>query len=284
MRFTILKSELVAFLSGIIMMTGVGLARAENSSRPNILFLLADDLGWGDLSCYGNRKFRTPNLDRLAREGVLFTQYYQAGSVCSPTRAALMTGRYPAELSIHGHLATHEQNAARDMPDFLDPEIPTLPKLLKRAGYTTVHVGKWHLGRPEPTTPRLEPYGFDLARWIDCQEGERNLWHVTERPVAARELVDATIQTLREIKDRPFYCQLWFNDPHALLAPSAEQMAPLRRQVPEGFTSPFMVYAATVIEMDRQIGRLLHALDELGLAKNTLVIFSSDNGPEDIDV
>jgi len=253
-------------------------------ARPNVLFLLADDLGWGDLSCYGNRKFRTPNLDRLAREGIIFTQYYQAGSVCSPTRAALMTGRYPAELAIHGHLATPEQNAARDMPNFLDPAVPTVAQLLKTAGYTTIHVGKWHLGKPSPSIAGLEPYGFDVARWIDCQEGGRNLWSVNERPVAARELVDATIQALKEVKDRPFYCQLWFNDPHALLAPSAEQMAPLRRQVPERFTSPFMVYAATVMEMDKQIGRLLDAIDELGLKDNTLVIFSSDNGPEDIDI
>lgn len=281
---TIVWKSLVSFLTGIIVVAGVSLSQAETPPRPNILFLLADDLGWGDLSCYGNRKFRTPNLDRLAREGILFTQYYQAGSVCSPTRAALMTSRYPAELAIHGHLATPEQNAARNMPNFLDPEVPTLPQLLKQVGYRTIHVGKWHLGRPSSRTPGLEPYGFDVARWIDCQEGGRNLWNDAERPVAARELVDATIEELKQVKDRPFYCQLWFNDPHARLAPSEEQMAPFRRQVPEGFTSPFMVYAATVIEMDRQIGRLLNMLDELGLAENTLVIFSSDNGPEDIDV
>jgi len=281
----------VSFCAGVLTLISVSVlasvcswAESGRAVPPNVLFLLADDLGWGDLSCYGNRKFRTPNLDRLAREGIIFTQYYQAGSVCSPTRAALMTGHYPAELAIHGHLATPEQNAARDMPNFLDPKIPTVAQLLKKAGYTTIHVGKWHLGKPSPNVPGLEPYGFDLARWIDCQEEGRNLWSVKERPVAARELVDATIQTLKGIKDRPFYCQLWFNDPHAPLAPSAEQMATLRRQVPEGFTSPFMVYAATVIEMDRQIGRLLDALDELGLKDNTLVIFSSDNGPEDIDI
>ncbi|HOP78920.1 MAG TPA: sulfatase-like hydrolase/transferase [Thermogutta sp.] len=276
---------------GMLVLLFVFATRAGNTfaeptaaDRPNVLFLLADDLGWGDLSCYGNRKFRTPNLDRLAREGIIFTQYYQAGSVCSPTRAALMTGRYPAELAIHGHLATPEQNAARDMPNFLNPQVPTLPQLLKKAGYTTIHVGKWHLGEPSPETEGLQTYGFDVARWIDCREGDRNLWNIQERPVASRELVDATIQALKEVKDRSFYCQLWFNDPHALLAPSVEQMAPLRRQVPEGFTSPFMVYAATVMEMDRQIGRLLNALDELGLRENTLVIFSSDNGPEDIDI
>jgi len=152
---TIVWKSLVSFLTGIIVVAGVSLSQAETPPRPNILFLLADDLGWGDLSCYGNRKFRTPNLDRLAREGILFTQYYQAGSVCSPTRAALMTSRYPAELAIHGHLATPEQNAARNMPNFLDPEVPTLPQLLKQVGYRTIHVGKWHLGTAIITDTRL---------------------------------------------------------------------------------------------------------------------------------
>lgn len=252
--------------------------------RPNIVFILADDLGWGDLSCYGNRQFRTPNLDRLAAEGTLFTQYYQAGSVCSPTRASLMTGKYPAELRIHGHLATPEQNAGRDMPNYLDPAIPTLPRLLRQAGYKTIHVGKWHLGRPEGTSASLSPYGFDAARWIDCREEGRDLWSLAERPRASRELIDAAIAEIESHQSEPFYCQIWLNDPHASLAPSEEQMTPYRRRTPEGFTSPFMVYAATVVEMDRQVGRLLERLKELGLEDRTIVIFSSDNGPEDIDI
>lgn len=253
-------------------------------TRLNVVFILADDLGWGDLSCYGNRQFRTPNLDRLAAEGTLFTHYYQAGSVCSPTRAALMTGKYPAELRIHGHLATPQQNASRDMPDYLDPAVPTLPRLLRQAGYKTIHVGKWHLGRPIDAPEGLSLYGFDVARWIDCREGDRNLWSIEERPQASRELIDAAMAEIEAHQSEPFYCQIWFNDPHAPLAPSAEQMAPFRRTTPEGFTSPFMVYAATVVEMDRQVGRLMRKLKELGLEDRTIVVFSSDNGPEDIDI
>lgn len=259
-------------------------ARAAEPERPNFVFVLADDLGWGDLSCYGNTRFKTPHLDRLAKEGILFTHYYQNGSVCSPTRCSLLTSRYPAEMRIHGHLASPQQNAARGMPDFLDPQAPTLARLLRGAGYTTIHVGKWHLGRPPQAADGLEDYGFDVARWIDARDRERNLWQIEERPRASAVLIDAAIAELRAQKDRPFYCQVWLNDPHAPLAPSPEQMAPFRRSTPPGFTSPFMVYAATVTEMDRQIGRLLEALDELGLRENTLVIFSSDNGPEDIDI
>lgn len=260
------------------------LARSPSPKRPNVLFILADDLGWGDLSCYGNRQFRTPRLDRLAAEGILFTQYYQCGSVCSPSRAALLTSRYPAELRLHGHLAQPEQNAARGMPNFMDPAVPTLPRLLRHAGYTTIHVGKWHLGKPDPETPGLEIFGFDISRWIDCVEDGRNLWRLEERPTATAVLVDTTIELLEQVKDRPFYCQLWLHDPHAPLNPPRELMEKFRRQTPQGFTSPFMVYAATVVEMDRQIGRLVDAVDRLGLGENTIIIFSSDNGPEDIDI
>jgi N-acetylgalactosamine-6-sulfatase len=263
------------------------------AERPNILFILTDDLGWGDLGCYGNTRIKTPSLDRLAREGTLFTQYYQGGSVCSPSRSALMSGRLPAELKIHGHFATAQQNTARGMVQFLDPSVTTLPRLLQKSGYQTVHVGKWHLGLP-PNTPEgenaLQIYGFDKVRWLNCLEkidGKTvNLWQTENRPRAANVLVDTTIETLESAdKDKPFFLQLWFNDPHASLAPSEEQRKQYRVSLtPNGFTSPFEVYAATVTELDKQIGRLLDYLEQSGLAKNTMVIFSSDNGPEDIEI
>ncbi|NOU36282.1 MAG: sulfatase-like hydrolase/transferase [Kiritimatiellaceae bacterium] len=254
-------------------------------TRPNILFILADDLGWGDPSCYGNLRFKTPSIDRLAKQGTLFTQFYQGGSVCSPSRATLLTGRWPSELGIHGHLALKEQkNADRGMPNFLSTQAETLPKLLQQAGYTTVHVGKWHLGRPPESGESLSVYGFGVAQWIDCISGTTNLWDLAERPRASRVLVDETISELNILKQAgsPFYCQLWLNDPHAALAPSEAQMKSFSKGVPPGFTSPFMVYAATVTEMDRQLGRLLNELDKLGLSQNTVVILTSDNGPEDI--
>jgi N-acetylgalactosamine-6-sulfatase len=263
-------------------------SRAAEPSRPNILFILADDLGWGDPSCYGNKRFKTPTIDRLARDGTLFTQFYQGASVCSPSRCSLLTGRWPAEFRIHGHYGTPLENTRRDMSQYLDPAAITLPRLLKAAGYTTAHVGKWHLGRPPKAGEGLTMYGFDETRWLDAAgdiNGESvNLWNPNNRPRAARVLVDAAIEVLDRIKDKPFYCELWLNDPHAPLAPSAEQMKQFHRMEPAGFTTPFAVYAATVTEMDRQIGRLLDKVNELKLAENTIVIFSSDNGPEDIEI
>src|SRR5688500_13842607 len=135
---------------------------AENAARPNIIFILADDLGWGDLSCYGNTFVRTPNLDRLARDGALFTQFYVNGSVCSPSRSAFFTSMYPARNWIHGHFATPELNSARGMTQFLDPKVPNVATTLKQAGYTTAHVGKWHLGSNSGGPPP-SAYGFDFV-------------------------------------------------------------------------------------------------------------------------
>jgi arylsulfatase A-like enzyme len=256
--------------------------------RPNILFILADDLGWGDPSCYGNLRFYTPNIDRLAREGTLFKQFYQGGSVCSPSRCSLLTGRWPAEFRIHGHYADAHENRKRGMSQYLDPLVATLPKLLQQSGYATAHVGKWHLGLGPQSAAGLAAYGFEEAHWVDVRSkrGDRtiDLWDAKERPRASRMLVDSTIEALRRLKDKPFYCQLWLNDPHTPLAPSKKQMEPFAQKEPKGFNSPFAVYAGTVTEMDRQIGRLLDELDKLGLTENTIVIFSSDNGPEDIAV
>ncbi|MFA5058506.1 MAG: sulfatase-like hydrolase/transferase [Opitutaceae bacterium] len=285
---TLLRSSLRAVVLTIFLPL---CGHAGDDPRPNILFILADDLGWGDPSCYGNKQFKTPALDRLASEGALFTQYYQGASVCSPSRCTLMTGRWPAELRLHGHLDTAERNTERDMAQCLDPQVATLPRLLHSAGYFTAHIGKWHLGRPLPAGAGLSDYGFEETRWLDAEgdlAGEDvNLWTIKHRPHASRVLVDAVLDVLQHAKEmpaRPFYCQLWLNDPHAPLAPSVEQMHPFHGYEPDGITTPFAVYAATVTEMDRQIGRLLAKLDELGFSRNTIVIFSSDNGPEDIEI
>lgn len=262
------------------------LAGAPAPARPNFIFILADDLGWGDLGCYGNTQLPTPHLDQLARDGVLFTHFYVNGSVCSPSRSAFFTGQYPARNRIHGHFASAGQNAARGMPNFLDPKVPNLATTLKAAGYATAHVGKWHLRHDQsPGAPGPGAYGFD---YVGADESPVGAAIMKEDPYyrarSSALFVDEGLKFIRERGDQPFFLQLWMLVPHATLNPTPEQMQPFNR-----FSNPDLphksartIYYASVADLDRQIGRLMDELKKLGLAENTVVVFSSDNGPEDI--
>ena len=255
-------------------------------SKPNVLFILADDLGWGDLSCYGHRRLKTPQLDRLAAGGTLFTQFYVNGSVCSPSRCAFMTGQYPARHRIHGHFATGAQNAERGMSNWLDPAVPNLASLARSAGYATGHFGKWHLGGG-PGAPDPAAYGFDAVRAMVCASPAWNEPPDTFWPKSTRLFVDEALAFIRAHRDKPFYVNLWTLLPHAPLNPTAEQMEPFDRwSWGKGVRhkSAETIYYASVADLDAQIGRLLDELDALGLGDRTLVLFSSDNGPEDIHV
>ena len=259
-------------------------------SRPNIVFVFADDWGWGDLSCYGHPHARTPNLDRLAGQGTLFSQFYVCSGVCSPSRAAVMTGRFPAHWGIHGHFAQHGQNAARGMPNFLDPDAVTVTGLLQQSGYAVGHFGKWHLGSGEGA-PAPYDYGIDeskinvgngpLLNFTDLQTGEG-------RSRSTEVIIDETIGFIERNKDEPFFVQAWLNDTHAILDPTEEQMAPYKRFTANGLEDKhkgaLRIYYSVVTNADRHIGRLMDKLDELNLNDNTIVIFSADNGPEDIHI
>lgn len=259
-------------------------ANPKVPQKPNILFILADDLGWGDLSCYGNKQIKTPNLDRLAKQGTLFTQFYVNGSVCSPSRCAFMTGQYPARHRIHGHYATPELNTKRGMSQWLDPKVPNVGSLLKSAGYVTAHYGKWHLGHGS-NAPPISTYGFDDAR---AYGGNPHSWDEPPETLFARStrvFVDETLRFIRTNRHQPFYVNLWTLLPHAPLNPTDEQTAPynwLSWKNGQYHKSAATIYYASIADLDAQIGRLLKELDALGLTDNTLVMFSSDNGPEDI--
>ena len=259
---------------------------AETNRVPNIVFILADDLGWGDLSCYGHERLRTPNIDRVARQGTLFTQFYVNGSVCSPSRCAFMTGQYPARHRIHGHYADQALNESRGMSSWLDPKVPNVAALLKSAGYATAHVGKWHLGGG-PGAPEPPAYGFDLARTMVCNNPFWNEPADTFWPKSTALFVDEAIAFIRAHKDRPFYVNLWTLLPHAPLNPTEEQMKPYDRfSWGRGVRhkGAETIYYASVADLDAQVGRLLNELEKLGVAENTLVVFSGDNGPEDIHI
>lgn len=258
----------------------------DTSRAPNFIFILADDLGWGDLGCYGHPFLRTPHLDRLAREGTRFTEFYVNGSVCSPSRAAFMTGQYPARHRMHGHLAAHEQNAARGMPDWLDPQVPLVTRFLKQAGYATAHFGKWHLGSGDGA-PGLDAYAIDAHRTVNANgpgfECERDPYF---RARSTDLIVDEAIRFLERHREQPFFMNLWTLVPHATLHPTQEQLEPYKRFAPGGvpFPGAQQIYYASVTSLDTALGRLFEKLEELELAENTIVLFSSDNGPEDIHI
>jgi arylsulfatase A-like enzyme len=274
----------------LLLALGIGrvLPAAEAATqRPNFIFILADDLGWSDLGCYGHPQLKTPNLDRLANQGTLFTQFYVNGSVCSPSRCAFMTGQYPARHQIHGHYAEHALNASRGMNNWLDPKVPNVAALLHKAGYATAHFGKWHLGSGEGAPPPVD-YGFDESRTVNANGPGWDEPDVEFRAKSSAAIVDETIRFITGHRDQPFYVNAWMLIPHATLNPTEEQMQPYAHMQPGGKAFPFksaaQIFYGSITDMDKHIGRLLRALDDLGLAENTVVLFSSDNGPEDIHV
>ncbi len=261
---------------------------------PNILFILADDLGYADVSCYGREDYKTPAIDRLAAEGMRFTQAYANSAVCSATRVGLITGRYQNRLPI----GLEEPLGRRDVG--LPPQHPTLPSLLKKAGYATTLIGKWHLGALPKYGPLKSGYdhfwgfrGGGVDYFDHTFLGEHDLWdddRATEQPGYLTDLLGqhAAAAIERYAADRqPFLISLHFNAPHwPWEGPDDE--AESRRLTAS--RKPFAifdtdggsqkVFAAMVTRMDRQIGQVLDTLARAGIADNTIVIFTSDNGGE----
>ncbi|MBA3759060.1 MAG: sulfatase-like hydrolase/transferase [Gemmatimonadales bacterium] len=266
---------------------------------PNILFILADDLGYGDLSCYGRPDYRTPYLDQLAREGLRFTSNYTAAAVCSPTRVALMTGRYPARLPI----GLVEPLAYGDNSIGLPPEHPTPASLLKRAGYETALIGKWHLGYlPEhgPLRHGFEEFygilsgGVDYfshrepAGKLDLHEGNVT---VDRAGYMTDLLTDRAVQYVRRRHAAPFYLALHYTAPHwPWEGPGDTAASRMYRTVADTVKDRFVkgyadggslrIFTAMMQQLDASVGRLLGALEDAGQSRDTFVVFTSDNGGE----
>lgn len=251
-----------------LMIGGLGGLRAAGAPKPNILFLFADDWGWGDLSCHGHPYVKTPNLDRLAREGTDFQRFTVASGVCSPSRTAVMTGHFPARHNIDGHFAWVPQNEKRGMPDWLAKDAPSLPRFLQQAGYRTAHYGKWHLSNDMiPDSPTPAAYGYDDYGAFNCS-GEQMPWH--EDAPRAIAFIEESVKTAK-----PFFINVWLHEPHTPFhtVPKYEwRFRHLENRADQ-------IYASVLSHADDRVGQLLDTLDRLGIADDTLVVFSSDNGP-----
>lgn len=249
------------------------------AEKPNIVFILVDDMGWGDPSCFGGQ-VQTPHMDRLAREGLQFRQFYVASPICSASRCGIITGQFPARHRITSYLQTRAGNRECEQADFLNPQAPSLPRAFKEAGYATAHIGKWHLGGGRDVTdaPKFAAYGYDLGLGTyESPEPAAPLglkttpWETTREPLQVerhdrtRWMVDETLKFVREHPDKPCFINLWFDDVHTPYRP-VEGQDP--RPLPEK-------YREVLTETDRQIGRLMDALPA-----DTLIILCGDNGPE----
>lgn len=279
-----------------------GQAPSRDTEEPNILFILIDDMGYADLGCYGNEEVRTPHIDRLAAEGIRFTQYYASAPICSPSRVAVLTGQYPGRWEITSYIDSRAKNEARGMRDFLDLRALSVARILSEAGYHSAHIGKWHMGggRDVGDAPLITAYGFHesvtqfeglgeryLATYetLDLKDSTRQLekwsvqlgrgkvhwekrYHVTER------FVDRAIAAMKHAQaaGKPFYINLWPDDVHTPLEPSPSN---------RGTATKHDLYLGVVTELDEQLGRIFDFVrKDPALAANTLIVLASDNGPE----
>lgn len=313
------------FLALFIVLLGMASSTAAvEPTKPNVIFILADDLGYGDLGAYGQKKIRTPNIDRLAAEGLRFTAHYAGNNVCAPSRCVLMTGLHP------GHAHIRDNRPAKGFPEGQEP-VPAnslqMPLILKKLGYTLGGFGKWGLGPVGSSGDPLKQ-GFDRFFGYNCQAVAYNyypthLWS-NDRPIAlnnskfsAHQKLPASVdpndpasyerytgkdyapdligeqarQFLRNHKDKPFFLYYPTTVPHLALQVPRDSLAEYRGKFPEepylgdrGYLPqcwPHAAYAAMITRMDRDVGRLLALVKEYALEENTIVIFSSDNGPLD---
>ena len=280
------------------------------AKKPNIIFILADDLGWSDLNCYGNKFHETPNIDKLAQGGMRFTNYHTTSPVCSPTRASIITGLYTERLgmtqpachidliSLKAHLpkaaSPKEKVVEPKSTTRLDTSLPSIAKKLQASGYRTGHFGKWHLGAP-PYSPLEHGFDIDVPKWtghgpnasyLGPKNYGPNFVTVKNEHIEDRMAQEA-IAFIQQNKDKPFFLNYWAFSVHspyvakpALIEKYQRKAQSLAPDAPH--RNP--IYAAMIQSFDEAIGKLLTAVDEAGLSDQTIIIFTSDNGPQELSI
>ena len=267
--------------------------------QPNIILFFIDDMGWGDFSCFGNEDAQTPNIDRMASEGIRFEQFYVNSPICSPSRTAISTGQYPQRWKITSYLNNRKSNRERGMAQWLDPQAPMLARSLQQAGYATGHFGKWHMGgqRDVDDAPPITAYGFDKSLtnfegmgpkllpltlkpgwekpgkiWQNAERlGKGYRW--MQRSKITSGFIDEAIPFIKAAHSagKPFYVNLWPDDVHSPFWPPVDKWADGKRGL----------YLSVLQEMDSQFARLFSLIrDHEELKNNTLILICSDNGPE----
>jgi len=271
---------------------------AKAQDKPNIVFILTDDLGWKDLACYGNPHIETPVLDSLARSGILFTQSYASCPVCSPTRASILTGKYPARLKLTNFLVgnrTDPESPVLPPPDwktYLGASEITLPELLKEKGYASAMIGKWHVGSHDSIAPWSQ--GFDYTRLIGKNgldyynysifiDSYQNEWTDNGTHYLTDKLTEYGVEFITRNRDKPFFLYLSYSAPHVFIVPRGDKLRKyfFKYGRSEEKFNPY--YAAMVESIDDGVGEIMNALRRQGLSENTIVVFTSDNGGLGLD-
>ena len=285
-----------ASLAVALGLVALGQAAGAAARRPNILFIMADDLGWMDLACQGNPLVETPNIDRLARQGMRFTSAYAAAPVCSPTRAAVLTGQAPARVHMTSHLPGQffpkdNRPQPADMVPAIGPEHITIAERLKEAGYANAFLGKWHIAPSAGPRGKVAPEHSPLSQGFDINIGGgsyggppsffspyRNATLPDGEPgeYLPDRLVDETIDFIRDHKSKPWMVHLWFYTVHWPMQAPKELLKKYADRTGPGLNDTR--YGAMIEAMDLAVGRLLASLEAMGLNDETLVVFTSDNG------
>jgi arylsulfatase A-like enzyme len=274
-------------VSTLCLFSGASLAN-PNSAPPNFLLILTDDQGYGDVSAYHASDVRTPNIDRLGAQGMLFTAMRANCTVCSPSRAALLTGRYADRVGVPGVIRTQPE----DSWGYFDPRVATLADELKKARYHTAIIGKWHLGLASPNLPNERGFDFFHGFLGDMMDSytthlrhginymRRNTEAIEPRGHATDIFSDWAVEFLRErakANEQPFFLYLAYNAPHFPIEPPAEWLAKVKQRAPQ-LDQQRAKNVALIEHLDDRIGRVLAALKENGLEENTVVVFTADNG------
>ena len=283
----IIKTRLTGLSALSLILLPGSVCSAGKNDQPNMLFIMVDDLGWGDLSVNGGKDIYTPNIDKLFQEGTTFTNHYSNCTVSSPTRASFITGLYPDLAGVPGVIRTHDRNSW----GYLSPDVITLPNALKLAGYNTALIGKWHLGLEAPNLPNMR--GFDyfkgfLGDMMDdyynhLRHGINYMWlnnHEIRPEGHATDLfTDWTVEYFHKQKESktPFFLFLSYNAPHFPIQPPEEWYRKVLKRE-RGIDSLRARNVAFVEHLDEAIGKVMESLKTTGLEKNTLIVFTSDNG------
>ncbi|MDD4592405.1 MAG: sulfatase-like hydrolase/transferase [Parabacteroides sp.] len=275
----------ILYIPLFFLFVGKNYCKAENKN-PNFLLILVDDLGYGDLSCQGATDLHTPNIDSLFNMGIKFTNFYSNSTVSSPTRASLMTGRYPDLVGVPGVIRTHEENNW----GYFSPNTVTLPEILKKSGYKTAMIGKWHLGLESPNLPNER--GFDFFHgflgdmmddyWTHLRH-DTNYMRLNKKVInpkghATDIFTDWTIEYINKSKkNQPFFLYLAYNAPHFPIQPPEEWIDRVKARE-KNATEKRVQNIALIEHLDANIGRLIETLNKNKLMENTIVVFVSDNG------